>query len=95
MHALMTIMQEGDNFVAASELYGGTFTQLKYSFKQLGIEARFFNASSPGEIEALVDANTKAIYIETISNPSGTVPDFAKIKAIATKHTLPLICDNT
>ena len=74
MHALMTIMQEGDNFVAASELYGGTFTQLKYSFKQLGIEARFFNASEPDEIAPLVDANTKAIYIETISNPSGTVP---------------------
>ena len=95
MHALMTIMSVGDNFVAASELYGGTYTQFKYSFKQLGIEVRFFNAAKPEEAAALIDENTKAIYIETISNPSATVPDFEKIKAIATENKVPVICDNT
>ena len=95
MHALLTIMQAGDNFIASAELYGGTYTQFKYSFKQLGIEARFFNAANADEIAPLVDDNTKAIYIETISNPSATVPDFEGIKAVAGEKELPIICDNT
>jgi O-acetylhomoserine (thiol)-lyase len=95
MTALLTIMQAGDNFVASAELYGGTYTQFKYSFKQLGIEARFFNAANSDEIAPLVDENTKAIYIETIANPSATVPDFEAIKAIGKEKALPIICDNT
>ena len=78
MHALLTFMQSGDNFLSASELYGGTYTQFKYSFANLGIEARFFNAANPDEAASLIDENTKCIYLETISNPSSTVPDFEK-----------------
>ena len=78
MHALLTFMSSGDNFVASSELYGGTYTQFKYSFANLGIEARFFNAANPDEAASLIDENTKCIYLETISNPSSTVPDFEK-----------------
>ena len=95
MHCLMTIMQAGDNFVAASELYGGTYTQMAYSFKNIGIEAKFFNVAKPDECKALINEKTKAIYVETISNPSGTIPDFEAIAAIAKEAKVPLICDNT
>jgi len=95
MTALMTFMQAGDNFVAASELYGGTFTQFQYSFGQIGIEARFADVSNHDQIQSLIDNKTKAIYIETLSNPSGTVPDFEALKAIATKAKVPIVCDNT
>ncbi|EGB07193.1 cystathionine gamma-synthase [Aureococcus anophagefferens] len=95
MHCLLTFMEAGDNFVASAELYGGTYTQFKYSFKQLGIEARFFDASKPEEAEKLIDDKTKCIYIETISNPSATVPDFERYKAIAAKAEIPVVCDNT
>src|SRR5690606_35695404 len=93
--ALSNILQSGDNFVASSNLYGGTYNQFKVSFKRLGIEARFATDSEPHEVEALSDENTKAIYLETIRNPSFNIPDFDAIAAIARKHDLPLIVDNT
>jgi O-acetylhomoserine (thiol)-lyase len=95
MHALLTFMSSGDNFVASSELYGGTYTQFKYSFANLGIEARFFNAANPDEAASLIDENTKCIYLETISNPSSTVPDFEKYVEIAKMNAIPIVCDNT
>ena len=95
MHALMTFMQAGDNFITASEVYGGTFTQFAYSFKQIGIDAKFANVSDLDQIKSLIDDDTKAIYIETIANPSGTIPDFDAIKAIAVEADIPLVCDNT
>ena len=96
MHALLTFMSSGDNFVASSsELYGGTYTQFKYSFANLGIEARFFNAANPDEAASLIDENTKCIYLETISNPSSTVPDFEKYVEIAKTNSIPIVCDNT
>lgn len=95
MHALLTFMQAGDNFVSATELYGGTYTQFAYSFKQLGIEAKFANVSDHDDIKSKIDANTKAIYIETLANPSGTVPDFEAIAAIAKEAKIPVVCDNT
>jgi O-acetylhomoserine (thiol)-lyase len=96
MHALLTFMQAGDNFIAASELYGGTISQLKYSFKQIGIEARFFNVTKPEEIKKLADENTKCIYVETLANPSYNVPDFDEIARIAHEELkVPLVCDNT
>lgn len=93
--ALSNILQSGDNFVTSSNLYGGTYNQFKVSFKRLGIEARFATDSEPHEVEALIDENTKAIYLETIGNPSFNIPDFDAIAAIARKHDLPLIVDNT
>jgi O-acetylhomoserine (thiol)-lyase len=95
MHCLMTFMQAGDNFIASAELYGGTYTQFKYSFAQLGIEARFFNAADPEAGKKLIDENTKCIYIETISNPSATVPDFEQYVKIAGEAAIPIVCDNT
>lgn len=93
--ALSNILQSGDNFVTSSFLYGGSYNQFKVSFKRLGIEARFANGDEPTSIEALIDDKTKAIYLETIGNPSFSIPDFEKISEIAKNHDLPLIVDNT
>lgn len=93
--ALNNILQTGDNFVTSSYLYGGSYNQFKVSFKRLGIEARFANGDEPASIESLIDEKTKAIYLETIGNPSYSIPDFEKIAEIAKKHDLPLIVDNT
>ena len=93
--ALNNILQAGDNFVSSSNLYGGTYNQFKVAFKRLGVEARFADGDNPASIEAQIDGNTKAIFAETIGNPSFSVPDFEAIAAIAKKHDLPLIVDNT
>ncbi|MBP8239212.1 MAG: O-acetylhomoserine aminocarboxypropyltransferase/cysteine synthase [Saprospiraceae bacterium] len=93
--ALNNILQAGDNFIASSNLYGGTYNQFKVAFKRLGIEARFAQGEQAGDYERLIDANTKAIYVETIGNPSFLVPDFERIAAVAKDHDLPLIVDNT
>ena len=93
--ALHNILLPGDNFLASSYLYGGTYNQFKVTFKRLGVEARFVQLDKPETFEAKIDENTKAIFVETIGNPAYAVPDFEKIAAIARKHDLPLIVDNT
>lgn len=93
--ALNNILQAGDNFVSTTYLYGGTYNQFKVAFKRLGIEARFADGDKPESFEALIDGNTKALYLETIGNPGFNIPDFEAIAAIAKKHDLPLIVDNT
>ncbi|MBG8552995.1 O-acetylhomoserine aminocarboxypropyltransferase/cysteine synthase family protein [Hymenobacter guriensis] len=93
--ALNNILQAGDNFVSTSFLYGGTYNQFKVAFKRLGIEVRFADGDKAESFEALIDENTKALYLETIGNPGFNVPDFEAIAAIAEKHDLPLIVDNT
>lgn len=93
--ALNNILQAGDNFVSTSHLYGGTYNQFKVAFKRLGIEVRFADGDKPESFEQHIDEKTKAIYLETIGNPSFSIPDFEKIAAIAEKHDLPLVVDNT
>ena len=93
--ALNNILQAGDNFVTSSFLYGGSYNQFKVAFKRLGIEARFADGDNAESIDSLVNDKTKAIYVETIGNPSFSIPDFEKIAAVAKKHDLPLIVDNT
>lgn len=93
--ALNNILESGDNFVSASNLYGGTYNQFKVGFKRLGVDVRFAEDADPVKIESLIDENTKAIYAETIGNPSFNVPDFESIAAIAQKHNIPFIVDNT
>lgn len=90
-----TIMHPGDNFVAANKLYGGSMNQFSQSFKSFGWEARFADASDPASFVKLIDANTKAIFIESLANPGGTFTDIAAIADIAHAHGLPLIVDNT
>ncbi|GAA4503804.1 O-acetylhomoserine aminocarboxypropyltransferase/cysteine synthase [Hymenobacter ginsengisoli] len=93
--ALNNILQPGDNLVSSSYLYGGTYNQFKVAFKRLGIEARFADGDGADSIEALIDDKTRAIYLETIGNPSFSVPDFERIAAVAKKHDIPLVVDNT
>jgi len=93
--AITNIAGSGDNLVSSPYLYGGTFNQFKVTFKNLGIEARFSEDLNPDNFEKLIDGKTKAIYLETIGNPSYSIPDFEKFAALAKKHDLPLIVDNT
>jgi O-acetylhomoserine (thiol)-lyase len=93
--ALNNIMEAGDNFVSTSFLYGGTYNQFKVAFKRIGIDARFAKGSSPEAFESLIDSKTKAIYLETIGNPEFNIPDFEAIAALAKKHDIPLVVDNT
>jgi O-acetylhomoserine (thiol)-lyase len=93
--ALTNILGAGDNFVSTSFLYGGTYNQFKVQFKRLGINVKFTKGDAPAEFEKLIDDKTKAIYLETIGNPEFNIPDFDAIAAIAQKHQIPLVVDNT
>jgi len=93
--ALNNILQTGENFVSVPFLYGGTYNQFKVAFKRLGIDARFAEDDRPQSLEKLIDKKTKAIYVETIGNPNFNIPDFEAIGALARKHDLPLVVDNT
>jgi O-acetylhomoserine (thiol)-lyase len=93
--ALTNILQAGDNLVSTSYLYGGTYNQFKVQFKRLGINVKFVDGDNPADFEKLIDKNTKGIYLETIGNPRFNIPDFEAIAAIAKKHNIPLIVDNT
>ena len=93
--ALNNILEAGDNFVTSPFLYGGSHNQFKVAFKRLGIEARFAKDDHADSIESLIDEKTKAIYTETIGNPDFSIPDFDKLAAVAQKHDLPFIVDNT
>jgi O-acetylhomoserine (thiol)-lyase len=93
--AINNIASVGDNFVTTSHLYGGSYNQFKNAFKNIGVEARFADGVNVASFEPLIDAKTKAIYLETIGNPGLTVPDFEAFAALAKKHDLPIIVDNT
>jgi len=94
-YAIMTIAQAGDNIVSSSALYGGTYNLFAHTLPQYGISVRFADARDPNSFEPLIDANTKAIYAESIGNPLGNITDFEPLAAIAHRHGIPLIIDNT
>jgi O-acetylhomoserine (thiol)-lyase len=94
-YAIANAAEAGDNIVCAKQLYGGTLTQAAHTLKRFGIEARFFNVHNPEEIEGLVDGKTKAIFFETLTNPSIDVADIDAITTIAKKHGILTIVDNT
>jgi len=93
--ALNNILQVGDNFVTSPFLYGGTYNQFKVAFKRLGVDVRFAKDDTAESLEKHIDDKTKAIYLETIGNPGFNIADFDKVAALAKKHDLPLIVDNT
>jgi O-acetylhomoserine (thiol)-lyase len=92
---MLAISRVGDEFIAADNLYGGTYQLFHYTFPKLGREVKFFNSGHPEHIKDLITERTKAIYVETIGNPKLDVPDFEAIAAIAHEAGLPLIVDNT
>ncbi|MBN2348711.1 MAG: O-acetylhomoserine aminocarboxypropyltransferase/cysteine synthase [Bacteroidales bacterium] len=93
--ALTNILESGDNFISTSFLYGGTYNQFKVQFKRIGIHVKFVDGDEPEQFDKLVDEKTKAIYLETIGNPKFNIPDFEAIAAVARKHKIPLVVDNT
>ncbi len=93
--AITNFLETGDNLVATSNLYGGTYNQFKVQFKRMGIQVKFVETDDPADYEAKIDENTKALYVETIGNPRFNIPDFEKLGQIAAKHGIPLIVDNT
>ena len=94
-YAIQTIAEAGDNFISASQLYGGTYNLFAHTLPQIGIEVRFADAREPDTFAALIDGRTKAIFCESIGNPLGNVTDVAKLAEIAHAHGIPLIVDNT
>ena len=94
-YAIQTIAEMGDNIVSSSELYGGTYNLLAHTLPQFGITTRFAQAANPASFEPLIDARTKAIFVESLGNPSGKVTDIAAVAEIAHRHGIPLIVDNT
>jgi len=93
--AIATIAQVGDQIVSSSNLYGGTYNQFKVALPRLGIDVQFTEDDSPAAFEAAIGENTKALYVESIANPSYRVPDFEALAEVAHRHGIPLIVDNT
>ena len=92
---LTTLAEQGDNIVASSHLYGGTYNQLKNTLPRLGIDATFADGPDAASIASLIDEDTKAVYVETISNPRFSVPDFEAVAEVAHSNNIPLVVDNT
>ncbi|KAJ3179099.1 Homocysteine synthase [Geranomyces variabilis] len=93
--ALTTLASAGDNIVATSFLYGGTYNQMAVVLPRLGIDVRFVQGDNPEDFVSLLDEKTKAIYVETVGNPQHNVPDFEALAKIAHAHGVPLVVDNT
>ena len=93
--AITNLAEQGDNLVASSHLYGGTFNQFKNTFPRLGIDVKFADGVDADSIASLIDADTKAVYVESLSNPRFSVPDFERIAEIAHDAGVPLVVDNT
>ncbi|MDO9250238.1 MAG: O-acetylhomoserine aminocarboxypropyltransferase/cysteine synthase family protein [Hydrogenophaga sp.] len=93
--ALTTLLQAGDHVVAAGALYGGSVTMLAVNLKKFGIETTFVDATSPDTFAAAIRPNTRAVFAETLGNPSMVVLDIAAVADVAHAHGLPLIVDNT
>ena len=93
--AFSNLVEAGDNIVSTSFLYGGTFSQFKHTFARIGVEVRFAQGDDIRSIASLIDDRTKAVYLETIGNPEFNVPDFEPIVALAHKHGIAVVTDNT
>jgi len=92
---VLNITQAGQNIVSTSFLYGGTYTLFHYTLRKFGIEVRFVDSSDPANIEAAIDDKTRLVYTESIGNPKNNVDDYPAIAAVAHKHGIPFIVDNT
>lgn len=94
-YAIQTIAQVGDNIVSVAKLYGGTYNLMAHTFPRIGIETRFAPHDDIAALEALIDDKTKAVFCETITNPSGNIVDIQALADVAHRHGVPLIVDNT
>jgi O-acetylhomoserine (thiol)-lyase len=93
--AITNIAQAGDNVVSTSLLYGGTYNQFKVTLPRLGIGVKLVDGDDTAALEKAIDGKTKALYVESIGNPAGNVPDFDALAKLAHANGIPLIVDNT
>ncbi|MFZ4120775.1 MAG: O-acetylhomoserine aminocarboxypropyltransferase [Caulobacterales bacterium] len=89
------LMEPGAEFAAAKQLYGGSINQFNHSWKKYGWTVRWFDIDDPASLRAAVNANTKAVFVESIANPGGLITDIDDVAAAAHAHGAPLIVDNT
>ena len=94
-YVLQALGQNGGHFVAQKTIYGGSYNLLEHTLPNFGITATFVNIHDLNEVEAAIQENTRAIYIETLGNPSSDIPDIDALAELAHKHGLPLVVDNT
>ena len=94
-YAIQALAGAGEHIVAQKTIYGGTYNLLAHTLPQYGISTTFVDAHDLAEVENAIQDNTKAIYLETLGNPNSDIPDIDAIAAIAHKHGLPLVIDNT
>ncbi|MBP1601204.1 MAG: O-acetylhomoserine aminocarboxypropyltransferase/cysteine synthase [Acidobacteria bacterium] len=94
-YSILTIAEAGNNIVSVPTLYGGTYTLFAHMLPKQGIEVRFAKDDNPASLEGLLDEKTSAVYCETIGNPAGNIVDIEAIAAMAHKHGVPVIVDNT
>ncbi|PSJ23397.1 O-acetylhomoserine aminocarboxypropyltransferase [Halomonas sp. ND22Bw] len=94
-YAIQTVAEAGDNIVSISELYGGTYNLFAHTLPRQGIEVRFADKDDLEALEGLIDARTKAVFCESVGNPSGGVVDLARLAELAHRHGVPLMVDNT
>jgi O-acetylhomoserine (thiol)-lyase len=94
-YAIQTIAASGDNIITVPQLYGGTYTLFRHMLPSQGIDVRFAADDSAASIGTLIDDRTKAVYLETIGNPAGNIPDLEAIAAVAHKAGVPVIVDST
>jgi O-acetylhomoserine (thiol)-lyase len=90
-----TLLQPGDEFIAAKKLYGGSINQFNHAYKNFGWNVVWADSDDPSSFEAAITPKTKAIFVESIANPGGVIVDLKAIAAIAKKHRIPFIVDNT
>ena len=95
MTAILTLMQQGDELVSAKTLYGGTYSQFDVTFRKMGIETTFVDSDDPENFLRAISDKTRALYAETIGNPTNNITDIEAIAAIAHDAGIPLIIDNT
>ncbi len=94
-YTIQALATQGEHIVAQKTIYGGSYNLLAHTLPQYGITTTFVDAHDLAEVEAAIQPNTKALYIETLGNPNSDIPDIDAIAAIAHKHGLPLVIDNT
>ena len=94
-YVLQALGQNGGHFVAQKTIYGGSYNLLEHTLPNFGITATFVNIHDLNEVEAAIQENTRAIYIETLGNPNSDIPDIDELAKLAHKHGLPLVVDNT
>ena len=94
-YTIEALAQAGDHIVAQKTIYGGSYNLLAHTLTQFGVNTTFVDAHDLAQVEAAIQPNTKAVYLETLGNPNSDIPDIDAIAAIAHKHGLPLVIDNT